>query len=168
MRVATSWNFKRFKKSAGKKLKQKVVKRVFLASGVEITEVEDMQNGDMLFCSDGGPFYKNSRAWLPSLFVCRCAVTACDLSLECVSHACALSVTVSYTRVSRHRIGSGDVERGCAGSGTRGQVGTDVAVCTGFLCQGLGPDDRRRVRGLADHPLATVYAQLTLRPYWPR
>lgn len=61
MKVPATWNFKRFKKSAGKKVKLKNVKRVFLASGIEITGVEDMEQGDMLFCSDGGPFYKNSR-----------------------------------------------------------------------------------------------------------
>lgn len=61
LKVPHDLTFKRFKKLAAKKLKIKTVKHVFLSSGVELQEMEDLQSGDMLFCSTGAPFYKSGR-----------------------------------------------------------------------------------------------------------
>jgi len=76
LRTNPKWNWKAFRKAAAKKLKTKAVKRVFLQSGVEITGVDDMQDGDMLFCSDGAVFFKNNRtlgcSGSPMLLAHRC------------------------------------------------------------------------------------------------
>jgi hypothetical protein len=50
-------NIARLKKIASKKLAIKA-KRVFLASGAEITDVDELQNNDTLYISQGEPFYK--------------------------------------------------------------------------------------------------------------
>lgn len=47
----------RLKKVASKKLGVKA-KRVFLQSGAEITDVDELQNNDTLYISQGEPFYK--------------------------------------------------------------------------------------------------------------
>lgn len=61
LKVSTKMNFKKFKKAAAKKLKVKSVKRVYLSSGVELNEIDDMQKGDMLYCSSGDAFYRDDR-----------------------------------------------------------------------------------------------------------
>jgi GTPase KRas protein len=50
-------NFANFKKDAGKKLGIKV-KKVFLANAVEVNAVEEIESDDMLWVSEGAPFYK--------------------------------------------------------------------------------------------------------------
>ena len=49
----------KFKKNAGAKLKIKA-KKIYLLSGAEIQDVGEMQNNDMLYISQGEPFYKNA------------------------------------------------------------------------------------------------------------
>lgn len=48
----------KFKKVAGKKLGVKA-KKLYLASGAEITELDQIQNDDMIYVSAGEAFYKN-------------------------------------------------------------------------------------------------------------
>ena len=52
-------NMTKFKKMAGTKLKIKA-KKVFLSTGAEILDVDEMQNNDMLYISQGEQFYKNA------------------------------------------------------------------------------------------------------------
>jgi hypothetical protein len=47
----------RLKKAASKKLGIRA-RRVFLASGAEISDVDELQNNDTLYVSQGEPFYK--------------------------------------------------------------------------------------------------------------
>ncbi len=50
-------NMSKFKKAAGVKLGIKA-KKVYLSTGAEVQEVDEMQNNDLLFISQGEPFYK--------------------------------------------------------------------------------------------------------------
>jgi len=50
-------DFKRFKKAAGKKLRLRA-KKVYLSTGVEITDVDEIREADRLYISEGEPFYK--------------------------------------------------------------------------------------------------------------
>lgn len=58
MNLKTKENITRLKKVASKKLNVKA-KRVFLQSGAEITDVDELQNNDTLYISQGEPFYKS-------------------------------------------------------------------------------------------------------------
>lgn len=49
----------KFKRVASKKLGVRA-KRVFLASGAEIQDVDELQNNDTLYVSQGEPFYKTA------------------------------------------------------------------------------------------------------------
>lgn len=60
MLVKKGWNVAKFKKEAGKRLGIKNVKRIFLESGAEITNLDEMQANSILFISQGEPFYKDS------------------------------------------------------------------------------------------------------------
>lgn len=57
--IKSTDNMTKFKKMAGKKLGIKA-KKVFLSTGAEILDVDEMQNNDMLYISQGEPFYKNA------------------------------------------------------------------------------------------------------------
>ena len=61
MVVRRNMTMAKFKKQAGKKLGTKP-KKVFLSSGAEISDVDEMQNDDMLYISQGEPYYKNPGA----------------------------------------------------------------------------------------------------------
>jgi len=50
-------DFKKFKKAAGKKVRVRC-KKVFLSTGVEITDVDEIRAEDRLYVSDGEAFYK--------------------------------------------------------------------------------------------------------------
>lgn len=50
-------DFKKFKKAAGKKLRLRA-KKVYLSTGVEITDADDIREGDRLYVSEGAAFYK--------------------------------------------------------------------------------------------------------------
>lgn len=52
-------NMVKFKRVASKKLGVRA-KRVFLASGAEIQDVDELQNNDTLYVSQGEPFYKTA------------------------------------------------------------------------------------------------------------
>lgn len=53
----------KLKKVASKKLGLKA-KRIFLASGTEISNIDELQNNDTLYVSQGEPFYKSSGTWI--------------------------------------------------------------------------------------------------------
>lgn len=57
MNLKAKENIARLKKVASKKLGVRA-KRVFLASGAEITDVDELQNNDTLYVSQGEAFYK--------------------------------------------------------------------------------------------------------------
>jgi len=57
----SNMDIKRFLKAAGKKLGlKKTPRKVFLATGVRVEDVDEMQNNDLLYISHGEPFYKNA------------------------------------------------------------------------------------------------------------
>lgn len=57
--VRRNWNMTMFKKKAGAKMSMKV-KRVFLASGSEVTGCDEMSNNEALYLSSGEEFYKQA------------------------------------------------------------------------------------------------------------
>lgn len=57
--VRRNWSMTTFKKKAGAKLSMKV-KRVFLASGSEVTECDEMSANEALYLSSGEDFYKQA------------------------------------------------------------------------------------------------------------
>ena len=57
MNLKTKDNIARLKKGASKKSGLRA-KRLFLASGAEISDVNELQNNDTLYVSQGEPFYK--------------------------------------------------------------------------------------------------------------
>ncbi|GLE03076.1 hypothetical protein PINS_up011955 [Pythium insidiosum] len=59
MNLKARENLSKLKKVASKKLGVKA-KRVFLASGAEIQDVDELQNNDTLYVSQGEPFYKSA------------------------------------------------------------------------------------------------------------
>lgn len=126
MRVTPSWNFKTFKKTACKKLKMKAVKRVFLASGVEITDVEDLQNGDMLFCSSGEVYYQNSST---------CGRVGAPLAI--VSSPCSQLQPLHWARCD---IVCREFECGSIGHRSCGEISTYPPLCPQLLRVGLGPN----------------------------
>jgi hypothetical protein len=58
MNLKTRDSIARLKKAASKKLGVRA-KRLFLASGAEISDVDELQNNDTLYVSQGEPFYKS-------------------------------------------------------------------------------------------------------------
>lgn len=60
--IDPSWTMKKFLKASGKKLGlKKATKIVYLGNtGIQIQEMGEMQNNDLLYMSQGEPFYKTS------------------------------------------------------------------------------------------------------------
>ena len=61
--IDASWTMKRFLRAAGKKvgLKGKPARKVFLGqTGIQVEEMGEMQNNDLLYISQGEPYYKTS------------------------------------------------------------------------------------------------------------
>lgn len=57
MNIKSKDSVARLKKVASKKLRVRA-KRLFLASGAEISDVDELQNNDTLYVSQGEAFYK--------------------------------------------------------------------------------------------------------------
>lgn len=59
MTLKTRESILKLKKIASRKLSVKA-KRVFLANGAEVLNVDGLQNNDTLYISEGEPFYKTA------------------------------------------------------------------------------------------------------------
>ena len=156
MVVRRNMTMAKFKKQAGKKLGTKP-KKVFLVSGAEISDVDEMQNDDMLYISQGEPYYKNPGA---------CAALRAAQALPCQRYErlrnCALKPALRGAGSARCRIATPLIER-CASpccthlwdeSCLECRAVSDVAAthhsksksppCSSFFAQGPALGARRR------------------------
>ena len=59
--IDPSWTMIRFLRAAGKKVGLKNCKKVYLGqTGIQVEEMGEMQNNDLLYISQGEPYYKNN------------------------------------------------------------------------------------------------------------
>ena len=98
--ITPDTTFAKLLKAAGKETNVKGAKKLFLANGVEVTELDDLKNDDVLFVSAGEPMYKSgasARCLCVRSCVCVClclCVFVCLFVCVCVCVGVGVGVGV--------------------------------------------------------------------------